>query len=209
MGNTAADEAYREIKQKIVKVEMQPGSVIREAELMQQLNLGRTPIREALQRLEAENLVEVTPRQGMFVADIAITDLTQIFEVRVELEALCASLAALRIKPHQLEALEKLVEEYQAFKFSNLDDLFEIDQRFHASLAQAANNRFLQAEMDGYYNLSLRIWYVALNSVKPDDVDVDAHVQIFKAVKARNPEKAEKCMRAHIQHFHQTVKQYL
>ena len=209
MGNTAADEAYREIKQKIVKVEMLPGSVIREAELMQQLKLGRTPIREALQRLEAENLVEVTPRQGMFVADIAITDLTQIFEIRVELEALCASLAAQRIKSEQLAALEELVHEYQTKQFTGLDQLFEIDNKFHSLLAEAANNRFLKAEMEGYYNLSLRIWYVALDSVKPEDVNVDAHVEIFKAIKAHDSEKAKQCMRQHIQHFHKTVKQYL
>ena len=84
MASTSADRAYQLIRDKIVTLDMQPGSVIQEAEMMTQLGLGRTPIREALKRLETEKLVEVTPRRGMFVAEIAITDLPQICEVRVE-----------------------------------------------------------------------------------------------------------------------------
>jgi len=99
---TDADKAYKQIKEKIVTIEMKPGAVIREVELMADLKLGRTPIREALKRLQSENLVIATPRRGMFVSDVAITDLTQIYEIRVELEALCARLAAERINPKQL-----------------------------------------------------------------------------------------------------------
>ncbi len=87
---TDADKAYRQIKEKIVTVQMMPGSVIREAELMDNLRFGRTPIREALKRLQTESLVDVVPRRGLFVADITITDLQQIYEVRVEVESLCA-----------------------------------------------------------------------------------------------------------------------
>ena len=83
---TDAEKAYRQIKEKIVTTKLPPGALINEADMMSELALGRTPIREAMKQLEADNLVSITPRRGMFVTDITVTDLTQIFEVRVEIE---------------------------------------------------------------------------------------------------------------------------
>lgn len=206
---TDADEAYHAIKRRIVTIEMPPGSVIREAELMETLNLGRTPIREALKRLQAENLVVVKPRRGMFVSSIAITDLTQIFEVRVELECLCAKLAARRVTPAQLEAMKQVLDEYENIDRRELEQLFELDHRFHSLLAEAANNDFLSQELELYYNLSLRIWYLALKHVHAEDVDVDSHCHIFAALKARDAVWAEEVMRKHIEHFQKAIKRYL
>jgi DNA-binding GntR family transcriptional regulator len=188
---------------------MPPGSVIREAELMQELDLGRTPIREALKRLESENLVVVKPRQGMFVADIPITDLIQIFEVRVELESLCAFLASKRMTPAILAQMKDLAEAYSGSEKNELNCLFGQDRQFHMLLAEAANNRFLVDEIEHYYNLSLRIWYLVLHNVQPEDIDVDAHLKILKAIQARDHEAARRHMRNHIEQFHRTVKSYV
>ena len=84
---------------------MLPGSVINEAHLMEEFALGRTPIREAIKQLQTENLVTVTPRKGMFVTDIAVTDLLQIFEVRVELESFATKLAVQRITEQEIKEL--------------------------------------------------------------------------------------------------------
>jgi DNA-binding GntR family transcriptional regulator len=209
MSTTDASKAYNLIKEKVIKIQMPPGSVIREAELMQELDLGRTPIREALKRLESENLVIVKPRQGMFVADIPITDLIQIFEVRVELESLCAYLASKRVTPAILTRMKNLAEAYSESDKQNLNCLFDQDRQFHMLLAEAANNRFLEDELDHYYNLSLRIWYLVLNNVKPEDVDVEAHLKILRAIEARNHETARRHMRNHIEQFHRTIKSYV
>lgn len=209
MSTTDASKAYNLIKEKVIKIKMPPGSVIREAELMQELDLGRTPIREALKRLESENLVIVKPRQGIFVADIPITDLIQIFEVRVELEALCASLASKRMTPEILSKMKHLAEAYSQSEKKDLNCLFDQDRQFHMLLAAAANNRFLVDEIEHYYNLSLRIWYLVLNNVKPEDVDVHAHLKILRAIEIRDHEAAQKHMRRHIEQFHRTVKSYV
>lgn len=206
---TDADRAYEKIKQMIVTLEMRPGTVVHEPQLGDDLGLGRTPIREALKRLQSDSLVIVKPRRGIFVADITITDLSQIFEVRVELEALCARLAAERITSEQLVELRKLVNEYQHIDPANLKDLFDIDRRFHHLLAAAANNDFLSKEMDLFHNLSLRIWHLALSRVRADDIDVQAHVDILSACESRDPDCAEARMREHINHFHTTIKKYL
>jgi DNA-binding GntR family transcriptional regulator len=206
---TDADKAYKQIKEKIVTIEMKPGAVIREVELMKDLELGRTPIREALKRLQSENLVIATPRRGMFVSDVAITDLTQIYEIRVELEALCARLAAERINPKQLVEMKTLANQLRMADKTDFDQLMDLDCRFHESLYQAANNKFLSDELDHLHNLSLRIWYMALAYTRPEDIDVDAHIEILSAIEARDSLHAESRMRKHIEKFHTTIRQYL
>ncbi len=209
MALTDADKAYHQIREKIVTVEMPPGSVIRESLLMESLGLGRTPIREALKRLQTENLVEVVPRQGLFVADITITDLQQIYEVRVEIESLCARLAAERFTPDHLIEMEALIAEYQISDQSDKRWLLDHDQRLHHLLAQAAGNKFLYNEFEHLYNLSIRIWHLALNRIQPRDIDVDAHLAILAAIEAQDSCQAARRMREHIEHFHNTIKLYL
>ena len=97
MALTDTQKAYELIKEKIVTIQMRPGAMIQEAELITELGLGRTPIREALKRLEAEKLVVVSPHRGTFVADITISDLAQIQEIRLVLDTLCVHLAVERI----------------------------------------------------------------------------------------------------------------
>ena len=209
MKPTNAEKAYTQIKGKIITAKMPPGSVINETQLMEEFALGRTPIREAIKQLQMENLVMVTPRKGMYVADIAVTDLLQIFEVRVELESFATRLAAQRITEDEITELQKLATSYQKVDISNKDALIKLDGEFHSLLAKATHNKFLIKEIEQYYNLSLRIWYIALSLAKPEDIDVDAHIEILEAIQARDAEKAGLRMRKHIQDFHKTIKQYI
>lgn len=206
---TDADKAYRQIKQKIITAAMPPGSVIREAQLMEELGLGRTPIREALTQLKTERWVEVIPRRGLFVADIAITDLQQIYEVRVEIESLCARLAAQRFTPEHLQEMRCLVAEYQAADKTDKKWLLEHDRKLHSLLARATGNKFLYNQFEQFYNLSIRIWHVALSRIQPEDIDVVAHLDILAAIEAEDSEQSGQRMREHIQHFHNTIKLYL
>ncbi len=209
MNLTDADRAYLQIKEKIITVEMPPGSVIQETHLIEELGLGRTPIREALKQLQSENLVVVAPRRGMFVADVAITDLQQIYEVRVTLESLCARLAAQRITPEQLGELKCLMTEYQGSDQGDKELVLSLDRRFHQLMAEAAGNKFLLSEVEKFYNLSLRIWYLAINSIQSRDFDLDAHFEIAHAIESRDCSRSEQRMREHIRHFHDTIKMYL
>jgi DNA-binding GntR family transcriptional regulator len=206
---TDAGKAYLQIKEKIITVEMLPGSVIQESKLMEELSLGRTPIREALKQLQSENLVVVAPRRGMFVADVAITDLQQVYEVRVELESLAARLAAQRIMAEQLMEFRYLIAEYRRADRCDKNLFLSLDRRFHQLLAEAAGNKFLRSEIEKFYNLSLRIWYLAFNRIRSEDVDVSAHVEILDAIEARDLSRSEARMREHIHHFHDTIRLYL
>jgi len=209
MKPTNAEKAYPQITGKIITAKMPPGSVINEAQLMEEFALGRTPIREAIKQLQTENLVMVTPRKGMFVADIAVTDLLQIFEVRVELESFATKLAAQRISESEINELQRLAEEYKAIDLADKDSLINLDGEFHTLLAEATHNKFLIKEIEYYYNLSLRIWYIALNYAKSEEIDINAHIEILEAIQAHDVEKARQRMKKHIQDFHKTIKQYI
>jgi DNA-binding GntR family transcriptional regulator len=209
MKPTNAEKAYTQIKGRIITAKMPPGSVINEAQLMKEFALGRTPIREAIKQLQMENLVLVTPRKGMYVADIAVTDLLQIFEVRVELESFATKLAAQRIIESEICELEKLAKDYQMADPSDKESLINLDGEFHSLIAKATHNKFLIKEIGYYYNLSLRIWYIALNYAKPEEIDITAHIEILEAIQAKDSEKAGERMRRHIQDFHKTIKQYI
>src|SRR5713226_10036349 len=105
-----SEEAYLRTRDRIVCLDMPPGSVVQEARLREELEIGRTPIREALQRLAHENLVRSIPHRGTFVTDVNITDLARITEVRVVLEAHAARLAAERLGAGDRTALTEMLE---------------------------------------------------------------------------------------------------
>ena len=123
-----SDKAYELIRHKIITLELPPLAPIDEQALMEDLQLGRTPIREALQRLAAEDLVLLAPRRGMFVADISITDLQKIFELRMVLEGFCARLAAERVTPEQLAKMEAAIQELAQVPAANGKALMAIDE---------------------------------------------------------------------------------
>jgi len=207
---TDASRAYTLIKERIITTQMAPGSVIHETDLMAELELGRTPIREALKLLEAEKLVVVSPRRGTFVADITIKDLQHVQEIRVQLDALCVRLAVERITPAELGEMRQLVKEYNDCAGNcDQDTLMNLDRRFHGLLAQASHNRLLQAECDMFYNLSLRIWYLYLDRLTPDDLAVEAFEEVLAAIETKDPERADRAIRAHIRHFQDSIRQYL
>jgi DNA-binding GntR family transcriptional regulator len=197
---TDAEKAYSQIKKKIIRTKMPPGSVISEAQLMEELALGRTPVREAIKQLQADDLVIITPRKGMYVAEIAVTDLTQIFEVRIELESVAARLATQRITREQ---------QFKQADISDKEELIAIDHAFHSQIVEAAHNKFLSKELEYYYNLSLRIWYLAINFAQPEDINVNAHVETIEAIQAGDAQLAGQRMKTHIEEFHQTIKKYL
>ncbi|MFN8455211.1 MAG: GntR family transcriptional regulator [Anaerolineae bacterium] len=209
MALTNAEIAYQLLKEKIITVEMLPGSLIQESQLMEQLNLGRTPIREALKQLETDRLVVTAPHRGTFVAEVQITDLQQIYEIRRYLEGLCARLAAERATPEQITEMENFCQQMAQPETLETRTLILMDRYFHNLLAKAANNRFIIGEIEHFYNLSLRLWHLSLPKVKSIDLDTNRHFLILQAIKDRSADCAEELMRQHIQHFQETIRSTL
>lgn len=206
---TDADRAYELILDKIIRAEMEPGSVIQEPLIMGELALGRTPIREALKRLQIENFVTVSPRRGMFVTPITITDINRIYEVRVELEALSVRLAANRVTPEQMDKMQALLEEEKTYPSKDPNEIVALDRSFHFLTYQASHNEFLINDLRRYYNMSLRIWFYGISALAPIEVGLKDHVDIVGGISSKDPDRAEKAVRRHISDFQKKIKEHL
>src|SRR3954451_14112180 len=200
----AADRAYLAIRGLIVSLGLRPGAVIDERELMQQLGLGRTPVREALRQLAQEQLVEVFPRRGMFVTGVDVRDLARISEVRAALEPEAARLAAERATDEERDDLAALGDQIKRGA-----DLMSLDERIHRAVYAAAHNDLLEKTLGEYYVLALRIWMIALDRAEDLEDAVEAHRDLIEAIVVANGDGAAEVMRAHVQGFEQAMRKVL
>jgi DNA-binding GntR family transcriptional regulator len=205
-----ADQAYHEIRALIVSLELAPGAVIDERELIERLGIGRTPVREALRRLAQERLVEVYPRRGMFVTGVDVRKLARISEVRELLEPEAARLAAERATDGDREELAALLRELDA----GGSEPMGLDERIHGAVYRAVHNDLLEATLEQYYVLALRIWSIALGSAHINGAHeleeaVEAHRALLEAIQAGDGDRAADTMRAHVQNFEQAMHRVL
>jgi DNA-binding GntR family transcriptional regulator len=201
-----SDKAYQLIRHKIITLELPPQSAIDEQALMQDLQVGRTPIREALQRLAAEGLVFLAPRRGMFVSEISITDLQKIFELRLVLEGFSARLAAQRATEAQLAAMEALMRELNQIRDQDGKALMAIDEQFHELLYQAADNELLADTLRRLHAQSFRVWHLVLDRLGSVSGAMEQHVAITQALQAKDGALAEALVQEHISEFQQQIK---
>lgn len=192
-------KAYQQIKHRIVSLELSPGSVLNEADLQQELNLGRTPIREALKRLSLEKLVVIVPRRGMFVSEIGLKDLQQLFEVRLVLESLAARLAAERGTEAHWQRMATALDGLTAG--ADHEELMAIDTACHEIIYEAAQNKFLRDTLITHYALSLRLWYYVLKDIADMRGALREHEQILSALRDRDSVQAADLMCGHIRAF--------
>lgn len=203
-----AEKAYVAIRRLIVTLELGPGSVINERELVEQLGIGRTPVREALRRLAHEGLVEVYPRRGMFVTDVDVRKLALVSEVRAALEPEAARLAAERATDAERAELQELLDELNA---ADADDhaLMALDERIHRAVYRCARNDLLATTLEQYYVLALRIWTIALDRQHELNDAVQGHRALLEAIHDGDGERAAATMRAHVEDFEQAMRRVL
>jgi DNA-binding GntR family transcriptional regulator len=200
-------QAYERLRDQIVTLQRAPGSLLDEAELMKSLGLGRTPIREGLQRLAREGLVLIRPRRGIYVANLNLTDLQQIFELRQVLEGYAAALAAERATDADLAALEASLAPLEQNPDPNDTQAYiEIDSAFHRALARSAHNTYLEDSLSRMYNLNLRLWYFSLSKIGPMREAIEQHRGVVEAIKCHDVHIAEAAVRKHIRDFQMRVK---
>ena len=155
--------AYSEIRKRVIFQDLPSGQSINEMSLVRELKLGRTPVREAVQRLAREGLLKVLPRKGILVSELSVDTLRQVFEARAPCEAQVARCAALRGEPSDIDRMEKalfgvdhMIEERQ------FRALVEADEQFHLAVADAAKNPLLRGIVSTLYGLGIRFWYMTL-----------------------------------------------
>lgn len=200
-----AERAYRQLRHRIVTLQLAPGSLLREEDLMRDLDLGRTPLREAIKRLALEDLVAVRPRRGTFVTDVDFADIIHITEVRIELEGFAAELAARRMDAASRAQAEELLAGLESLEFDDTAALMDFDERVHEFVYRTARNPYLAGPLERYFVLSLRIWYVVLDRVPGLGTTVHDHDQLLHALLAHDPTLARETMRARISEFQREI----
>ena len=202
--------AYYRIRELIVTLELPPGSLVSERDLMERLELGRTPVREALRALAQESLVEVYPRRGMFVSNVDVRDLAGLSEVRNTLEPSAARLAAERATDADRATIEKLLAELeQVHDEPDERALIDLDQRIHRHVYRCTHNPFLEETLNEYYVLTLRIWFLALDRVARLEDAVQEHRELLAAIRDGDGRGAEEAMRRHVAGFESAIRRVL
>jgi DNA-binding GntR family transcriptional regulator len=204
-----ADQAYFRIRELIVTLELPPGSLVSERELMEQLELGRTPVREALRTLSRERLVDVYPRRGMFVSPVDVGDLAGLSEVRMTLEVHAARLAADRATDAERAEIAVLLTELDAPATHDERSLIDLDQRIHRHVYHCAHNAFLEATLNEYYMLTLRIWFLVLDRVTRLGDAIQEHRELLESIRDGDPARAEAVMRRHVEGFEEAIRRVL
>jgi DNA-binding GntR family transcriptional regulator len=193
-----------------VTLRIAPGAPIDEDALGRELEIGRTPVREAIKRLALENLVTVFPRRGTFASEINITDLADISDVRMQLEGHAAYRAAERITPAQREELDGLLEELSQSQGSDdAEATMALDTRVHRFVHRCAGNPYLEETLGRYFNLSLRIWYLVIDRLPHLFTRVHEHDDLLRAIAAGEPEQARKILADHVETFENEIRSVL
>ncbi len=200
-----ADRAYFELRDRIVTLRLPPGTALIEHQLMRELEIGRTPLREAVKRLALENLVEIRPRRGTYVTDVNVADIVHITEVRAELEGQAAQLAAMRMDVEGRARAEALLAELETLDSHDGDALMHVDERVHRLAWEASGNPYLVDTLEGYFALSLRVWYLVLDRVPGLWAAVHDQRDLLQALLARDGERARELMRDHVLAFQREI----
>lgn len=197
MSKASGETAYAQLLKAIRAGEFRPGDRLREEEVAGQLSLSRTPVREALRRLEAEGIVEHRPRQGAVVRQLSHAETVELYEMRVVLERTAAELAAKHGLSAEFDALEDLNADIAAERESPARAA-AINQDFHSGLYHAARNRFLLEAARALNNSLLLLGPTTFTDADRVDAVVSQHQAIVDALRSGDPAAAGAAAEAHL-----------
>ncbi|MBB6218520.1 DNA-binding GntR family transcriptional regulator [Anaerosolibacter carboniphilus] len=194
------ERAYNLIKEKIVKCEWMPGSDISEAQIAEELGISRTPVREAILRLNQEKFITIYPRKGMIVSPISAKDIHEVFQIREMVEPHMAKLACRQMSAEYLLSLKEKFDNVRLDLGKPIDvKYFDLDLEFHKYIVQSGNNQHLIRFTNEIYDLDYRIR--VMSTLEIDDVERRSrpeHFAIIDALVARDEEKIEKTIKEHL-----------
>ncbi len=194
---SGAQLVYSQLRERILNLDLAPGTRLHEAELAAELAVSRTPLREALRMLLAEDLVEQLPTGGMLVRPLDLQDMRELYAVRAALEGLAAREASRRLTKADLEALERLVEQMRLL-VDHPAELTRLGGEFHARIAAAAGNRRCEQLLRQLHGHMRRYHVLSTRRGRRRQAALEDHRALFEALRARDPEAAERTVRDHI-----------
>lgn len=204
----ASDRAYTELRRDIVEWRLEPGTVLGEVEQAARLGVSRTPLRDALRRLAADGLVEPHPSRGVAVSSVTLGHVDALFEARIALETVTASLAAQRADPGRFEQLAEEFERAAAVLAEAREDraeYYELIARLDAGLAEAADNPYLERAQGPLRANLARLRQATREDARRLRASALEHASIARAVAARDPQLAAAAARVHLSHARSAI----
>ncbi|WCI08173.1 GntR family transcriptional regulator [Arthrobacter sp. OVS8] len=206
-----AEAAYRQLRDKLIMLEIRPGEPINDGQLAAELGFGRTPVREAIKRLEVDHLVVSYPRRGTFATSVDFTELADVSEIRELLEPLAARRAASRASDAMRRELMHVAD-----TIAQLDpgpggsrDLMRYDLTVHRLIYKAAANPHLEDTLIRYDNLATRIWCLVLDKVPSVSGHIVEHVELLTAIADGDEDRAAELALHHVVSFEESVRKVL
>ncbi|MGE0544764.1 MAG: GntR family transcriptional regulator [Dehalococcoidia bacterium] len=188
---TLTDIAYRQIEEAIVTLRIAPGTPVSEQGLVEMTGIGRTPIREAIQRLAREHLVFVLPQRGLLIAQVDVSKQLKLLELRREIERLICRSAARRANPEECGEFSRLAEEFRSSASKNESVAFiRADRDFNELCMAAARNEFAEGAMRMIHGLSRRFWYLHYRQSSDMPEMAHLHAEIAVAISSKNVKNA-------------------
>ncbi|MET3719470.1 MULTISPECIES: GntR family transcriptional regulator [unclassified Arthrobacter] len=206
-----AEAAYRQLRDKLIMLEIRPGEPINDGQLAAELGFSRTPVREAIKRLEGDHLVVSYPRRGTFATTVDFTELADVSEIRELLEPLAARRAADRANEGMRRELLQVADAIAGIDPGTGEsrDLMRYDLMVHRLIYKAAANPHLEDTLIRYDNLATRIWCVVLDKVPSVTGHITEHVDLLMAVAAGDADKAGELALHHVTSFEETIRKVL
>lgn len=188
------------IREAIINGTLKPRERLMEIQLAEDLGVSRTPVREALRKLEIEGFIVMVPRKGAYVADLTFKDIADVFEIRSALEALAAALAAERITNEELEEMERLlVQKAEAITNEDIDKVVLVDTKFHEAIYKASRNERLTNIINNLREQIQRFRATSLAYPGRMKASLDEHRSIVEALQARDVKLSRKLAGKHIE----------
>lgn len=194
------DVVFENLRTAILDGNLKAGQRLMEVQLAEQLGVSRTPIREAIRKLELEGLVVMLPRKGAYVANMSFKDLIDVLEIRASLEGLAASLASERRRDEDIVELERVAKEFEkSVRETNIDDVLKKDVEFHEKIFIMANNKKLYQLITSLWEQVHRFRVTYVSNYEASLSLVDEHNRILEAIKEGDSELAKKYATEHIE----------
>ncbi len=178
---------YEELRNLILTGKIKPGTRMMEIELAEDMGVSRTPIREAIRKLEKEGLVVIEPRKGAYASEVSVKDMEDILEVRANLEGLAAYLAAERMTEAEKKALEEVKIKFrEAVSEGKMPEMISYDTKFHHMIVEASRNNHLIHMVEQLQELVLRFRYIYYKDFKRAEDMIPEHKRIFEEISSGN-----------------------
>ncbi len=190
---------FHRLREDILSGKYKEGDELKEVAIGEELGVSRTPVREAFRQLELEGLIQIIPNKGAYVTGITEKDVKDIYMIRSLLEGLCARWACEHITDEQMEEMEENIylAKFHAQK-GHLEQMAELDNRFHDILYEACNSKMLEHQLKDFHEYVLRVRKKTLSNVNRGPKSNEEHEQIMEAIKAKDADKAEKLANMHM-----------